>query len=170
VPGEKWVEILRENGGPLKVPGRGTVGTENVYMLPEDRSRYHREPASVRTCYPLMCVTDENVLVTYEMGVPEPMPSALDVFPISWLYEPIVPPGPYGQLYVNDELIEGAELSVEDGTPFGWGDVLGKALGLQMKRTRVPAIQFFENHGATVEPDAWQPAEGEAGVLRVSGK
>ena len=36
------------------------------------------------------------------------MPSALNIFPIEWLYEPIVPPGPYAELYIDGKLIEGA--------------------------------------------------------------
>ena len=165
VPGERWTEAIRNNGGPLEVAGRGSIGTENVYMLPEDRSRYHREPASGRTCYPLMCITDEKVHVVYSMSQPMPSFLALDSFPIDWLYEPIVPDGPYAQLFIDDTKIDGAEISVEDGTPFGWGDVLGQALGVQMKRTRVPVRVFLQNYGATIPDDGWRPHEGPMGTL-----
>ncbi|MEA1951545.1 MAG: sialidase family protein, partial [Planctomycetota bacterium] len=170
VPGDKWVKMLREKGGPVTIAGRGSVGTENVYVLPEDRTRYHRTPASIRTCYPLMCITDKEVLVTYDMGVPEKMPSALDIFPIEWLYKPIVPPGPYAELYIDGKPVDGADVSIEDGTPFGWGDVMGKALGVKMKRTRVPVRTFLDNHGARVPQGGWKPKEGAKGVMRAEKK
>lgn len=168
VPGEKWVEIIRKNGGPLEVLGRGAIGRENVYMLPKDRSRYHREPASGRTCYPLMCITDEEVHVVYSMSQPMPSFRALDSFPIKWLYEPIVPEGPYAELVIDGKKVEDADISAEDGTLFGWGDVLGQALDLEMKRTRVPVRTFLKNYGATVPDDGWQPGEGPKGTVYAS--
>jgi len=164
VPSQQWVEWIRKHGTG-NVPGRGSVGKENVYMLPEDRSRYHRQPASGRTCYPLMCVTDKEVLVAYQMSQPMARMNALDVFPIEWLYEPIVPKGPYADLYIDEKRIEGADVSIEDGTPFAWGDVLGKALGIEMKRTRVPVRVFLENYGATIPEGGWRPNEGPKGAI-----
>lgn len=166
VPDDRWVEWLRKNGGPGKIAGRGSVGTENVYVLPEDRSRYHRNPPSIRTCYPMTCVTKKEVLVLYDMGVPEKMPSVLDVFPIEWLYDPIVPAGPYASLVIDGKPVEGAQVSIEDGTPFGWGDVMGRALGLKIKRTRVPVLAFLKSHGAAVPKGGWQPREGPKGTIR----
>ena len=165
VPGDQWVQWLKKHGGPANVPGRGSVGTENVSMLPEDRSRYHREPASIRTCYPLMCVTDNHVLIVYEMSQPMPRMVVLDRFPIDWLYDPIVPEGPYADLVIDGKRIENVEISIEDGALFGWGDAMGKALGMQMKRTRVPVRVFLTNHGATVPDDGWRPGEGQRGTL-----
>ena len=168
VPDDRWIQWLKKNGGPGTIPGRGSVGTENVYVLPEDRSRYHRNPPSVRTCYPRMCVTGKDVLVSYDMSVPEKLPSVLDVFPIDWLYEPIVPAGPYAALYVDGVLVEGADVSLEDGEPFGWGDVMGRVMGVEVKRTRVPVYTFLKNYGGTVAEDGWQPNEGPKGTLRAT--
>jgi len=163
VPGDQWVEQ-----GPGEVPGVGSMGVENVYMLPEDRSRYHREPAAIRTCYPLLCITDKEVLVSYEMSNPIPPRAVLDIFPIDWLYQPIVPEGPYVRLMIDGRPVEGAEITMEDGTAFGWADVLGKALGLfepMAKRTRVPVHTFLENYGATIPEDGWKPNEGPKGTI-----
>jgi hypothetical protein len=148
-----------------KVGKRGDVGAENVYVLPEDTERYRREPASLRTCYPRICVTDCEVLVSYQMGMPGPITAALDVFPIDWLYEPIVPPGPYARLVCDGQTAAGADISFEDGTEFGWADVLGKAVGVGAKRMRVPVRRFLVIHGAYIGPDGWDPSEGPAGTL-----
>ncbi len=98
------------------------------------------------------------------------MPPALDIFPLEWLYEPLVPPGPYAELYIDGKLVEGADVSIEDGTPFGWGDVMGKALGVEIKRTRVPVAVLLKNHGATLPEGAWNPEEGANGVMRAEKK
>ncbi len=160
VPGDQWVKH-----GPGEVDGGGIVSEENVYALPEDRSRYYREPASARTCYPLMCITDQEVLVTYQMGYPMPSIEALDIFPISWLYQPIVPDGPYTRLIFDGEPVADAEISIEDDTAFGWADVLGTALGVEMKRTRVPVRTFLENYGAIIPENGWHGSEGPAGTI-----
>ena len=144
------------------------MGVENVYMLPEDRSRYHREPAGIRTCYPMMCITDKEVLVSYEMSNPMPPMAVLDIFPIDWLYEAIVPEGPHVCLEIEDRPVEGAEITLEDGTAFGWADVLGKALGIfepMAKRTRVPVCSFLENCGAVIPEGGWHPEEGPRGTI-----
>ena len=163
VPGDQWVER-----GPGEVPGVGSMGVENVYMLPEDRSRYHREPAGIRTCYPLLCITDEEVLVSYEMSNPMPSLAVLDIFPIDWLYEAIVPEGPYVRLTVEGRPVEGADITLEDGTAFGWADVLGRALGIfepMVKRTRVPVRIFLENYGASIPEGGWHADEGPRGTI-----
>ena len=163
VPGDQWVER-----GPGDVPGVGSMGVENVYMLPEDRSRYHREPAAIRTCYPFMCITDKEVLVSYEMSNPAPPSAVLDIFPIDWLYQPIVPKGPYIRLMMEGRPVEGAEIAMEDGTAFGRADVLGKSLGLfepMVKPTRVPVRSFLENYGATIPEDGWHADEGPQGTI-----
>jgi len=176
IPGPQWIEHGRGevnwefDASIGKVGTRGDVGSENVYVLPEDfpNERYYRQPASIRTCYPIICVTGENVLVSYEMGYPIPMTTALDVIPIHWLYEPIVPEGPYAKLVVDGTPIVGADISIEDGTAFGWADVLGKALGIlepMAKRTRVPVRIFLQNHGVIIGEDGWKPNEGPKGTI-----
>jgi len=176
LPGKQWVkygpgQVNWESGGPegpsAKVGVRGDVGIENVYVLPEDfpNERYYRQPASIRTCYPMICVTDENVLVSYQMGMPGPITNALDVFPIEWLYEPIVPEGPYAKLVVDGTPVAGADISIEDGTAFGWADVMGKAIGVDAKRTRVPVRIFLQNHGVIIGEDGGQPNEGPQGTI-----
>jgi hypothetical protein len=115
-----------------------------------------------------MCITDEEVHVVYSMSQPMPSFRALDSFPIKWLYEPIVPEGPYAELVIDGKKVEDADISAEDGTLFGWGDVLGQALDLEMKRTRVPVRTFLKNYGATVPDDGWQPGEGPKGTVYAS--
>jgi hypothetical protein len=163
VPGDQWIE--HGLGG---VPEVGIVGEENVYMLPEDRSRYFREPVAMRTCYPYICFTDKEVLVSYEMGYTMPARAVLDIFPIDWLYQPIVPEGPHVRLMIEDRPVEGAEITLEDGTAFGWADVMGNALGLiepVPKHTRVPVRCFLENNGATIPEDGWHGEEGPRGTI-----
>ena len=181
VPGRQWFEYFLREKSPeeiqrgdldLQVPGRGYIGLqENVYMLPEDRSRYYREPVSHRTTYPLVAFTDDEVLISYEMSKTtatigyEPH-NALDIFPIDWLYEPIVPDGPYTRLMLDGEPVPGPDITLEDGTAFGWADVLGKATGVEAKRTRVPVRIFLENYGATIPEGGWHPNEGPRGTIR----
>lgn len=166
VPGDQWVKH-----GLGKVDDRGDVGLENVYVVPVNSSRYYRKPASVRSGYPMLCITDKNVLVSYEMGKPGPLTTALDVFPIDWLYKPIVPKGPYARLVIDSHPVEGADLTIEDGTPFGWADVLGGALGdfePPPKRIRVPVRSFLENYGVSVAEGDWHPKDGPNGTLYAS--
>ena len=175
LPGQHWIEygqgeVNWEFDASIgKVAKRGDVGAENVYVLPEDfpNDRYYRQPASLRTCYPMICVTDQNVLVSYQMGMPGPITNALDVFPIEWLYEPIVPEGPYVRFVFEGKPVTGADISLEDGTAFGWADVLGQAIGVEAKRTRVPVRKFLENYGATIPEGGWHADEGPRGTIHV---
>ena len=112
-----------------------------------------------------MCITDDNVLVAYQMAQPMKPTVVLDMFPVDWLYDPIVPDGPYADLQLDGQSVDGVDMSMEDGTLFGWSDVLGQALGIQIKRTRVPVRIFLKNHGATIPGDGWRPNEGQRGTL-----
>lgn len=105
------------------------------------------------------------------MGVPSPIHTAIDTFPIDWLYEPIVPKGPYARLIIDGRTVDGADLTIEDGMPFGWADVIGDALGdfePPPKRIRVPVRSFLAKYGVTVPEDAWHPKEGPNGTFYVS--
>jgi len=175
IPAAYWIkygqgQIQWEfDAGIGKVGDRGQVGAENVYVLPLDTQRYHRRnPASLRTCYPRIFVTDEVVMVSYQMGKPGPITEALDIFPIDWLYDPIVPSGPYGRLVLNAKPVPGADLTIEDGTEFGWADAMGAAVGVEAERIRVPVRRFLQNHGATIPPDGWHPEQGLGGTLYVT--
>ena len=175
LPGEHWIKYgtgavaWQFDAGIGKVGTRGDVGAENVYVLPEDDQRYHRRPASLRTCYPRICVTEGHVLVSYQMGKPGPITNARDIFPVEWLYEPLVPPGPYARLVCDGEAVAGADISMEDGTAFGWADAIGRALGVEARRMRVPVGRFLATHGARVAPDGWRPDDGPAGTLHILG-
>ena len=99
------------------------------------------------------------------MGKPAPITNVIDVFPVQWLYEPIVPDGPYGQLEFDGNPVEGVQITIEDGEPFGWSDVLGRVVGVKSKRMRVPVRRYLANHSITVPDDAWRADEGPGGTL-----
>ena len=76
-----------------------------------------------------------------------------------------MPEGPYAKLVVDATPVAEADISIEDGTAFGWADVMGQAVGVEAKRTRVPVRIFLQNHGVIIDEDGWKPNEGPKGTI-----
>ena len=136
-----------------------------LLKLPKDTKWYAHEPTFVRVSYPSIGVTDEQVLVSYSRGKPAPITNKMNVFPGESLYKPIVPDGSDGRLVVDGKPVEGVKITIEEAEPFGWADVLGRVVGVDSHKMRVPLRQYLGIHKIAILDDAWQADEGPGGTL-----
>jgi hypothetical protein len=74
---------------------------------------------------------------------------------------------PFVRLKLDDRLVVGAQVRIEEGVAYANEAALATAMGLSEASpgVRVPVREYLQAHGAVIPPKGWHPEQGPRGTI-----